>query len=628
MPPIFGIIHTGQGNPDTGILHNIVRAATYKVSREIIVEDINKGWFGAAIKKERTKETFLVKNDSLTIIADATLYHRKALIQRLEKDINPEASDARLILEAYIKWGSACVNFLYGDFAFVITDPLKDEIFCARDHMGIRPLFYTVRKGQFIFASELRLVLSTFEKTPDVDKVYFWDTILTRISGKDRTPFSDIHRLEPGHFFIAERGKRSVCQYWNPDPSTYIKLSDSQEYIQMFRELLVNAVQERCNTKGNIGTELSGGLDSSAVTGIAADFAAAGKIPLTAFSNVAPAESGIKDERDFIDKMLSFKKIDSVRVDSLDGSLTGSLSDAVRLHGCYIQQVFSIFSNGLYKAASEKNTEVLLSGFGGDELASARVGIPWAELIDEGRFGIIASELCHAGSVKKTLKNVALLIPRYIKSKFNRQESIMAGFYSPHLATNRYNILPIKYDYAEKHELLDLFNKKYVRKWRKKLSEKQLDSIFQDHIAERLEYCYTAAAQYGIEYRYPLLDPNLILVCLSFPPWLKFHHGKGRYLFREAIRGFVPENIRLRDDKSGGTIPQTFHYLVNEREQIISLIKKISGDKSLSEIFDQDKTIIWYDKLIKRDVDEINYLMPGGFYRYLMIVEYLTAAHK
>ena len=76
----------------------------------------------------------------------------------------------------------------------------------------------------------------------------------------------------------------------------------------------------------------------------------------------------------------------------------------------------------------------------------------------------------------------------------------------------------------------------------------------------------------GIEYRYPLLDVNLVLACLAFPSQLKKHGTANRYLFRESIKGFVPEIIRLRDDKSGTTIPQTYYSLIQEKENILALV--------------------------------------------------------
>lgn len=144
----------------------------------------------------------------------------------------------------------------------------------------------------------------------------------------------------------------------------------------------------------------------------------------------------------------------------------------------------------------------------------------------------------------------------------------------------------------------------------------------QNHVPQRMEYCYAAAAQYGIEYRYPLLDEDLIRTYLSFPPWVKQHHGNNRYVFREAIRGFVPEEIRVRNDKSGATIPQTYYSLVNERETILALISNCSASAFLNEIFDFSRFAEWYDKLVKRDPGDVNNLMRGTFYTYLMILIY------
>ena len=131
-----------------------------------------------------------------------------------------------------------------------------------------------------------------------------------------------------------------------------------------------------------------------------------------------------------------------------------------------------------------------------------------------------------------------------------------------------------------------------------------------------------------MEYRYPLLDTDLVETCLAFPPWLKQHHGKNRYVFRQAIRGFVPEKIRDRDDKSGNTIPQTYYSLVTEREAILELIRSCSGSDFLKEIFDFSRFPQWYERLVKRAPEDMNYLMPGAFYDYLMIMLYYRESNE
>jgi asparagine synthase (glutamine-hydrolysing) len=137
-----------------------------------------------------------------------------------------------------------------------------------------------------------------------------------------------------------------------------------------------------------------------------------------------------------------------------------------------------------------------------------------------------------------------------------------------------------------------------------------------------MEYCYTAAAQYGVEYRYPLLDIDLIETYLAFPPWMKQYHGINRYVFREAIKGFVPEEIRQRDDKSGTTIPHLHYSLLKEKDQIMRFIRSCAGQPDLEKIMDLSKFPQWYEKLTQRDKADINFLNPGAFYAYLMIMLY------
>jgi hypothetical protein len=143
-----------------------------------------------------------------------------------------------------------------------------------------------------------------------------------------------------------------------------------------------------------------------------------------------------------------------------------------------------------------------------------------------------------------------------------------------------------------------------------KLAWRQYSRILMDHLPQRMEY-WAWPPHMRVEYRYPLLDTDLMETCLVFPPWVKQHHGMNRYLFRQAIRGFVPESIRQRNDKSGTTIPHTYLSLLNEREAIMDLINNRSGSAYLNSIFDFSRFPAWYDMLVKRDKADMNYLMPG-----------------
>jgi asparagine synthase (glutamine-hydrolysing) len=320
-------------------------------------------------------------------------------------------------------------------------------------------------------------------------------------------------------------------------------------------------------------------------------------------------------------KMVEFAGINWYPIDHHSQTIIQILKHTLAIHGIYIQQNFNIFSKSLYEKAAESGTRVLLSGFGGDELVSARISNPWNQYIDEGQWKVIFDEIFHNGIGLKTIIKPALLAARYFKSKlFNGK--FTSGAFTPELLDRRFANLPLNREFASKNNLRQRLGDNYSRLKQKTMTQRQIDRIMMDHLPQRLEYCYTAAAQYGIEYRYPLLDVDLVETALAFPPWVKQHHGVNRYLFREAMKGLVPEEIRLRNDKSGSTIPQTLFSLVNEKEEILNVFSKASESAFLKDIFDFPKFPVWYDKLAKRDPADMNYMMPGAFYDYLMILLY------
>ncbi len=281
-------------------------------------------------------------------------------------------------------------------------------------------------------------------------------------------------------------------------------------------------------------------------------------------------------------------------------SLPDLLKHTLDIQGTYVQQNFNMMNHGLFKAAGEAGSNVLLSGFGGDELVSARTAFPWNEMILKGQWAAMKDELFSRGITPKALLKPGLITARFLYSRFNRSK-YTTGVFTPELLTRRLQNLPLQPSYVKQHDLENRFRDKYRFPKQDILSMRQLYRINMEHLPQRMEYCYTAAAQYGIEYRYPLLDVNLVLACLAFPARLKQHQGTNRYLFRESIKGFVPEVIRQRNDKSGTTIPHTYYSLIREKESILAMVNECRGQYQLEEIFDLSRFPEWYEKLVNRD---------------------------
>jgi asparagine synthase (glutamine-hydrolysing) len=624
MPPVFGIITKPDRNPDPLLIERIKQGGEYVIPRKLICRDSENAFLGMAVIENNAlmiPDQVLIEKGDWSIIADAVLYKRKALPEKPGIE-NESQSDAGLILEAWIRFGSACMNLFYGDFAFVIANRKTGEIFCGRDHLGVRPLFYTFYKDSFLFASEIRYLSHALQK-PGLRAEYLTDTLITVKSRKDQTPFQSVFRLKPGHYLHYKEGQTVIDSYWKPDPTRQKRLQSEKEYIDLLSQKLEEAVQMRCNPSTTIGSELSGGLDSSAVTGIANRFLEKEGKKLTAFSNLFPENGTVdfKDEREYIKYMADFRWFPWQGIDHHKSTIPGILRHSLKVHSCFIQQNFNIFSKSLYEKAGIEGIQVLLSGFGGDELVSARTAFPWNELINQREWRVIRDELFHKGfSVKSILKPARIAI-NYLRNLLNA-ETHASGVFTKELLDKRFTNFPLQENFSNKHRLRQRLGDNFRREKKNTLAERQSDRIMLDHLPQRMEYCFAAAAQYGMEYRYPLLDVEVIETALAFPPWLKQHHGINRYMFREAIRGFVPEEIRTRDDKSGSTIPQTLQSLINDRDEILNLIQRASEIPFLHEIFDFSKFPEWYEKLAKRDPADQNYLNPGAFYDYLMILLY------
>jgi glutamine phosphoribosylpyrophosphate amidotransferase len=144
MPPVFGIIQSNLQTADPLVIGRMKTAARYLVPRDLQSLNI-PGMTAVAALRNNSPESVnhaLFSAAGLGIAADASLYNRKELLSRLGNgNLSERSGDAEIILRAYEKWGSRCLQFLYGDFAFVIFNTQTGEIFCGRDPLGVRPLF-------------------------------------------------------------------------------------------------------------------------------------------------------------------------------------------------------------------------------------------------------------------------------------------------------------------------------------------------------------------------------------------------------------------------------------------------------------------------------------------------------
>ena len=224
----------------------------------------------------------------LTISADARIDNREELFARLAipADQQNAIPDSQLILQAYGKWGRDCAAHLLGDFAFAIWDEGEQRLFCARDHLGHKPLFYHCTNDAFIFATEMKGLFAATALPRTLNQSWVADALTVLMADNEYTPYQAIWRLPPAHWFAISAEEFTRETYWRLDPAREICLPSEADYVEAFREKLTEAVRCRVRSVFPIGSELSGGLDSSTVAGLAARQTQADGIEFTTFSHV------------------------------------------------------------------------------------------------------------------------------------------------------------------------------------------------------------------------------------------------------------------------------------------------------------------------------------------------------
>jgi len=219
--------------------------------------------------------------NSIWITYNGEIYNFKELRGILERKGYHfrSGTDTEVILYSYQEYGSACVQMLNGMFAFAIWDKNKQELFLARDRLGIKPLYYYLHNGKIIFASEIKAILEAEEVSREINLQALYNYVGYEFIPAPDTIFRLIHKLPPGHHLHYRNGQAEIAQYWNlqfvtePEPKSYYE--DKLVYF------LEDAVKQHLMSDVPLGVFLSGGLDSSALVAM---MVRCGVAPIRTFS--------------------------------------------------------------------------------------------------------------------------------------------------------------------------------------------------------------------------------------------------------------------------------------------------------------------------------------------------------
>lgn len=285
-------------------------------------------------------------------------------------------TDSEVVVHAYEEWGSACVERFDGMFAFAIWDRSRRRLFLARDRFGVKPLYWYLRNGVFVFASEIKAILGHPRVSRDVcypalNEYFTFQNVLT-----DQTLFDGIRLLPAGCTLtleVSEGAEPKIERYWDfPFPAEPDELSTEEATDQLY-ELFLEAVTRQLVSDVPVGSYLSGGMDSGSITAIAA-----GNGPrLSTFTGGfdLSSASGLElafDERAAAEEMANMLKTEHYEVVMHAGDMEWVMPELIwHLEDLRVGQCYP---NYYVAGLASKFVKVVLSGAGGDELFG---GYPW-----------------------------------------------------------------------------------------------------------------------------------------------------------------------------------------------------------------------------------------------------------
>jgi asparagine synthase (glutamine-hydrolysing) len=505
------------------------------------------------------------EDGTLYIVFNGEIYNFQDLREELIKKGHTfrTKSDTEVILHLYEEEGENCPSLLNGIFAFAIWDKRKRSLFLARDHMGIKPLYYLETREALLFSSEIKSIVQGghTEARCNVEAIpeYF---IFRHISGQD-TMFQGVKNLLPGHSIVFEDGKMRVREYWSPFPREKERNISFGEAIEELSWLIQDSVKKQLISDVPLGTFCSGGVDSSLVTAMAS--LSTGR-PINTFS-VGFHENGY-DETTYARAVSKQYGTNHHEVRLTNEAFTDLLPRMIWHNDEPLNFANSIQIYAISKLAKEHVT-VVLTGEGADELFGGypRYLLPkmagWFRKIPPGLRKLIA-------------KNGNLLgdhrfekITRYSAYPSRETYLLNSGFLDKHFVDSilhrpSVNSFPFREESLSKAEALslDAVNRLSL-----------LDQ--QNYLVSILNRQDKMSMAASIESRVPLLDYRIVEFANRLPSQYKIQRFQTKAIVKKVAEGFLPQLI-INRRKSGFGVPLAEWF--REEKGLGKLIDEISND--------------------------------------------------
>ena len=507
------------------------------------------------IDLENGRQPMANEDNTVWIIYNGEIYNFMELKKQLAEKghIFKTNCDTEVIIHSYEEYGIDCILKFNGMFAFAVWDSREETLFLARDRLGIKPLYYTVSNGNFIFASEIKALLKHPFVKAEVEKGSIPEYLFCTSLLGSNTMFKNINTLPAGHTMVFKNGVKKVTEYWDLVlKNAEVDELSFNEYKELISSILEDSVRMRLMSDVPFGSLLSGGLDSSLISALATKHV---KQKLKTFSMEYTKNldmGGQNSDTKFADLMAKTFKTDHKEFIFEPEEYYG-FHEKVTWH---MEKPVELTAPSLYLLHNKlkKYVTVVLSGEGSDELFGGYFfflqnakdnrlrEFPWAPYFDE----------------------VSMLLNKNIEKETGFRENVKSSL-------DRF---------LNKHNTDDFLNR-------------VLYLFIKIYLLEMLERQDKTSMAWGIETRVPFLDHRLVELIVNIPSRYKIKDGSDKHILKESFRGFIPDEI-LDRKKKPFPFPIDPESVIRQRNEANRLVQ--SGKSRVASYFDKKKTDDFFHK--------------------------------
>jgi asparagine synthase (glutamine-hydrolysing) len=500
-------------------------------------------------------------NEKLWISFNGEIYNYIELRSELQKIGHQffSESDTEVVLTAYREWGFACVEKFNGMWAFCIYDTEKQLCFASRDRLGVKPFYYSHQADFFSFASEQKAFTKAGLIKAEINQTALHSYLVNgTLENNASNFFEGITELWPGTNLVYDIQQQDVSTHTYYHLKQQLNLKNNEltedELIEKISTAFTNAIKLRLRSDVEVGTCLSGGIDSSA---IAVTIAELTQKPFYCFTSIFKQQPF--NEEYFADSVA--KKINAKQV-KVEPTLNGFLEEIDMLVYSQDVPIWDTSTYAQYKVmelAKQNNIKVVLDGQGADELFGGyhhHFVTLWNSLLLKGYF--VQGVLEIAGA-RKTLAHPFIF---YLKEILKQQYT----FHKKHVD------LLFKSEFVQQEEMINPYT------YFNDLNDHLINDIYQTRLKSFLKCEDRCGMWHGVESRTPFSDDvELMNLLFSFNGSKKIKHGVSKYLLREAVKHKIPQEIYTRYDKKGFETPMQA-WMQQMRPMLLEEIKSSNFD--------------------------------------------------